>query len=106
MSHEQAQRHHDIHHLGDEGRLWCWFDSRNNGDAVFLTSPSHRLWRFHLSDRDGTELETVRELVETFDYALTPDELRFLLDCVGSVETWQDHCPHDLARYGTVGVTC
>lgn len=105
MSHEQARSHPDIHQLGEAGRFWCWFDNREDGDAVFLTSPLHRFWRFHLSDHSGSEIDTLRELLEAFDFATSSAELQFLLDCIQSVETWQETCPDDLARFGEVGVS-
>lgn len=102
MSHEQATAHDDIHALGSAGRFHVWFDNRSAGH-VFLTSPSHRHWRFHIEP--DAVISSLDELLAQFDYQLSADELRLVVSAFQSCEDWLETCPYDLAKFGEVGVS-
>lgn len=91
----------DWHDLATAGRFVCrWHQA---SEVIELRSEVNRLWKYQLEDDAG--IAELDELLMTFN-DLTTDEMRFLVGCIRSVETWLEHCPHDLAEFGQVGVSC
>jgi len=88
------------HHWSDCGRFTAHF--HDDKDVIVVTS-SARMWRFVLDAETG--VAELAELVDTFD-DMTAEELRWMVNLVASVETIIEHAPHDLQRYGEIGVTC
>ena len=91
------------HSLGDSpSGLWRVV---YNADAENVTLYAERAkgWKY-LLDGEGT-LAHFREVAEAFTSEATAEDLRWLADTIASVETWLETCPHDLARFGQVGVS-
>ena len=90
------------HHLTDSpsGAFTAFFMSE--AENVTLFSSAARMWKFVLDDEAG--LPQLREILEAFPDATHADML-WLIDTLQSVETWLEVCPHDLRRFGEVGVS-
>ena len=90
------------HHLGDSpSGLWTAF-YMSDAENVTLYARGARMWKFVL-DADAS-LGDFKEIAAPFADA-TRDDLLWLADTLQSVETWLETCPHDLARFGEVGVS-
>ena len=91
------------HHLGDSPTgLFTAFYMDEAENVTFFARPA-KGWKF-VADEDGT-LNQFREIADLFTEEATAADLRWLADTLASVETWLDTCPHDLARYGEIGVS-
>lgn len=74
----------------------------SEAENVTLYARTARSWKFVLDDEVG--LLQLREIVEAFPDATNADIL-WLIDTLESVETWLEVCPHDLRKFGEVGVS-
>ena len=72
-------------------------------ENVTLYAKGAKMWKFVI-DGEGT-LDHFDEISAPFGEATIAD-YKWLIETLQSVETWLEHCPHDLARYGAVNVTC
>ena len=93
------------HHLSDSptGRFSAFFMGED-GNVTILDNTA-RSWSFVL-DENGT-IDQLAEITDRPDRSdIDADDIRWLIHIFQSVETWLDHAPHDIARYGGVGVTC
>jgi len=90
------------HHLSDSpsGLFTAFY--METAENVTLYARTARMWKFVLDDEAG--LPQLKEITEAFPDATHADQL-WLIDTLMSVETWLEVCPHDLRRYGEVGVS-
>jgi len=90
------------HHLTDSpsGLFTAFYMSE--AENVTMYARTARMWKFVLDDEAG--LPQLREILDAFPDASHADAI-WLIDTLQSVETWLDTCPHDLRRYGEVGVS-
>ena len=90
------------HHLTDSPSGLFKALYMEEAENVTLYATTARMWQFVLDDEAG--LPQLREIVEAFPDATHADQL-WLIDTLLSVETWLETCPHDLRRFGEVGVS-
>ena len=92
------------HHLSDSpsGRFTAFYYS--DAENVTIYDATARLWKF-VCDEAGT-LDQLAEIAVDAQTPLKSDDLIWLIETLQSIETWLEHCPHDLATYGEVAVTC
>jgi len=90
------------HHLTESPSGILSASYLSDAENVTLYSPTARMWKFVLDDEAG--LPQLREIVDAFPDATHADIL-WLIDTLQSVETWLEVCPHDLRRYGEIGVS-
>ena len=96
----------DCHPLHSVVRLKSWYDA--NAETVsFGLFDDGQLKDMETWTQEPAVSE-IAQLVENWGRVhggLSAEELRFMIDTAGSVDTHLEHAPHDLARYGEVGVT-
>lgn len=82
--------------------LWA-LDYADPEGVLIFSAPTARLWRFK-TDEEGT-LAQFLEIAEAFEGTATAADLHWLANSLASAETWLETIPHDLARYGEIGVS-
>ena len=87
------------HEVGAVGRYAAFWHEDTETITIFCAD--HKLWKFVLDCDAG--LSDLDEL--TNHPGMTVDEIRWCIHIAASVETILEHAPHDLHRYGAVGVT-
>jgi len=82
------------------GRFTAFYMSE--AENVTIYDATAKMWKYVL-DETGT-LDQLQEIVEG---PTTPnvDEFLWLITTLQSVDDWIETCPHDLHRFGEVGVS-
>ena len=81
------------------GRFAFYWDIDEQCVALFVDDQEFRCF-----DEQGT-LSNLEEVLEAYHDKMDVTDVVFLTACFQCIETWLDHAPYDMAKYGEVGVS-
>ena len=93
-----------MHTLSESGRFTALWDDEAEG-VVF-----HWKGKFLFAGTVEPDAGTISDMLDDcHQIDKKPPrarEIRAMIEASASLETWLEHCPHDLHHYGQVGITC